>query len=43
METSLQIVVTGPRVVVKVVGGTELLALAEYAGGPPTLMAAMKL
>jgi hypothetical protein len=29
METDLQIVVTGLSVVVTVVGGTELLALAE--------------
>ena len=43
MRTSLQIIVDGLRVVVTVAGGTELLALAEYAGGPPTLMAAMKL
>jgi hypothetical protein len=34
-------VVGGLSVVVTVVGGTELLALADYAGGPPTLMAAM--
>lgn len=41
IKTSLQMLVGGPIVVVTVVGGTELLALAEYAGGPPTLMAAM--
>jgi hypothetical protein len=40
---SLQMVVGGESVVVTVIGGTEILALAKYAGGPPTLMAAMKL
>jgi hypothetical protein len=35
--------VVGPSVVVTVTGDTELLALAEYVGAPPTLMAAMKL
>jgi hypothetical protein len=43
VRKSLQVIVDGLSVVVTVAGGMELLALAEYAGAPPTLMAAMKL